>query len=268
MKRTFTDSRSQKVVKSNAIIQQSRFILSVQEQKIVLFLISKIKPNDEEFREYVFDVADFCKVCGIDYDSGGNYENIKTSIKTLADKSAWVAIDEKREILFRWINEAVIDKGSGKIRIRLNEKLKPYLLQLKKHFTQYELYNVLAMKSQYSIRLYELLRSYEHENKPISLDIEQLKKNLFAENYKRFPDFKRYVLDIAIREINALSDIKVSFVIEKEGRRFTTLVFTVEIKKDLQERLNTFVNIGRILDSNKLPDQLCIEKMERLIRET
>jgi plasmid replication initiation protein len=254
MKRTFADSRSYKVVKSNALIQRSRFTLSAQEQKIILFLISKIKPDDTEFCEHIFDIADFCKVCGIDYENGKNYENLKSSIKTLADKSVWVAIDEKQEILIRWINAAVVDKGTGKIRLKLEDNLKPYLLQLKKQFTQYELYYVLAMKSQYSLRLYEILRSYEHEHKPISIDIDDLKRKLFAENYIRFPDFKRYVLDIAIREINALSDIKVSFETEKESRRFATIVFSVEIKKDLNERLNTWQNIERVLESEKHAD--------------
>jgi len=243
MKKTFTEPRSYKVVKSNAIIQRSRFTLSTQEQKIVLFLISKIKPDDTEFSEHNFDIADFCKVCGIDYDNGKNYENVKASIKTLADKSAWVSVDDKREILVRWINAVVVDKGSGKVAIKLDDNLKPYLLQLKERFTQYELYYVLGMKSQYSLRLYELLRSYEYEHRPIAIGIDELKKKLFAEGYARFPDFKRFVLDIAIREINALSDIKVSFGVEKEGRRFATLVFTVEMKKELQERLDTWASI-------------------------
>lgn len=45
------DSRQMFVVKANALIQKSRFSLSLQQQKIVLYLISKIQPNDEEFTE-------------------------------------------------------------------------------------------------------------------------------------------------------------------------------------------------------------------------
>ena len=74
------------------------------------------------------------------------------------------------------------------------------------------------------------------------------KKSMFAENYERYADFTRYVLDIAIRELNALSDIKVEYAPKKQGRRFAALVFAVELKKDLDERLAAWVNIEKILD--------------------
>ena len=65
-------SRSYKVVKANSLIQQARFSLSSQEQKITLFIISKIKPEDAEFKEYKFGAQEFCRVCGIDYTGGKN----------------------------------------------------------------------------------------------------------------------------------------------------------------------------------------------------
>ena len=253
MEKSLTEVRSYMVVKSNDLIQRSRFTLSVQEQKIVLFLISKIKPGDSEFHEYEFDIVDFCKVCGIYSDGGQNYENVKAAVKSLADKSIWIPVDDKKEVLVRWINKAAAYKGSGKITIRLDDDLRPYLLQLKARFTQYELLYVLAMKSQYSFRLYELLRSYEYTHKPIEVDIDALKKSIMAEKYERYADFKRYVIDIAIREINALSDLKVEYAPKKQGRRFAALVFTIELKKDLDERLATWVNIEKILNQKELP---------------
>lgn len=41
---------------------------------------------------------------------------------------------------------------------KLNDDLKPFLLQLKEHYTQYTLDNIMAMKSTYSIRIFELLQ--------------------------------------------------------------------------------------------------------------
>ena len=68
--------KDQKVIKSNDLIQRSRFDLSLQEQKIILYLISQITPYDEEFQLYEFSIADFCKICGIDHTSGGNYADL------------------------------------------------------------------------------------------------------------------------------------------------------------------------------------------------
>ena len=57
--------KDQRVVKSNDLIQKSRFDLSLQEQKIILYLISQITPYDEEFKLYEFSITDFCKILAI-----------------------------------------------------------------------------------------------------------------------------------------------------------------------------------------------------------
>lgn len=246
-----TESRDYKVVKSNDLIQKSRFQLTLQEQKIILYVISKIKPNEEDFIILDFSIIEFCKVCGIDCDNGKNYKNVKNTIKALADKSVWIMLGSGTETLIRWINKAWINKKSGIIKIRLDDDMKPYLLQLQERFTQYELLYTLAMRSQYSIRLYELLKSYEYKRRKV-FDIEELKRLLSAENYSRFPDFKRYVLDISMREINDLSDLTVTYEIIKEGRRYAKLDFSMKIKKDMWERLETWARIDEVLNPEQM----------------
>jgi len=246
-KENTTRLREYKVIKSNELIQKTRFQLSVQEQKIILFMISKIRPNDEDFITLNFGIQEFCKICGIDEANGANYKYIKETVKTLSNKSAWITLDDGTEVLSRWINKAWINKKSGFLKLRLDDDMKPYLLQLQSRFTQYELLYTLAMKSQYSIRLYEILKSYEYKRKYI-FDIDDLKKILFAEHYNRFPDFKRYVLDISLREINNFSDLKADYEVIKVGRRFARLEFIITLKKDMTERLQTWANIDKIIN--------------------
>ena len=155
----YTNDRDKMVVKANELIQKSRFSLSMQQQKIVLYLISQINYGDEDFKEYEFDIQDFCRVCGIDHTSGKNYDDLKEQIKAIRDKSIWGLTVGGEETTLAWIEKPYINRGSGKIRIRLDRDMKPFLLQLKQNFTRYEIINVLAMKSKYSIRLYELVKS-------------------------------------------------------------------------------------------------------------
>lgn len=244
---SLNELRNYKVVKANDLIQKSRFSLSLQEQKIILFLISKIKPYDNNFIEQTFDIIEFCKVCGIEEYNGKNYKNLKDSIKTLSDKSVWIKTDEKTETIVRWINKAWVYNKSGKIKIRLDDDMKPYLLQLQKRFTQYELLYTLAMKSQYSIRIYELLKSYEY-TKSKTFDIDDFRILVSAENYTRFGDLKRKVLDISMREINQLSDISVNYDIIKKGRKYQQLKFNVSLKENINERMDTWENIESIIN--------------------
>ena len=96
--------RGKTVVKANELIQKSRFNLSLQQQKIVLYLISQITPYDEDFKLYEFSISEFCRVCGIDETSGKNYQDLKAAIKEIADKSLWITLEDE-ETLLRWIEK-------------------------------------------------------------------------------------------------------------------------------------------------------------------
>lgn len=231
--------RNRQVVKANELIQKSRFSLSVQQQKIVLYLISQINAYDTEFKLYEFSIQDYCKVCGIDYQSGQNYQAIKTSIKEIADKSIWVEKENGEETLLRWIEKPYVNKKSGVIRIRLDEDMKPYLLQLKKNFTQYELLWTLHFNSKYSVRLYELIKSIhfkELESYTRQYSLDELRKLLDAETYTTYQTFKTRVLIPAVNEINSYSDKNLSYEPITQGRSVCYIRFTITTK-EVMERL-------------------------------
>ena len=103
-------ARNYKVVKDNKLIQdvtRKKYELSILEQKILGFIISMIKPPtpNSPFPCYQleFDIRLFCKVCGIDFENGKNYQNIKVALKRLADNSFWIEEDDD-ELLFQWID--------------------------------------------------------------------------------------------------------------------------------------------------------------------
>ena len=234
--------RLARVRKANELIQKSRFSLSLQQQKIILYLISKIQPTDTEFHEYKFEIKSFCEACGIDSDGGTVYSEIKEAVKNIADKSLWVKMPDGRETLLRWIEKASIEAGTGILTIRLDNDMKPYLLQLNKNYTTYDLIYALTFKSKYSVRLYELIKSIHYdESQPYSktYSVEELQKLLGAEIYKSYALFRERALDTAINEINAISDKIVSYeVAEKSGKKITHL--TLHIAK--HDMIKTMVN--------------------------
>jgi len=249
------EARGYSIVKANDLIQRSRYNLSTQEQKIILYLISKIKPEDDDFHEYEFKIKEFCEICGIDETNGGNYITLKSTIKNLSDKSNWVILKDKKgeewETIIRWVEKARINRKSGIIRIRLDSDLKRYLLQLKEKFTTYSMYFMLAMKSKYSIRLYEILKSYQNLGK-CEFEIERLKSILAAETYEFFWNFKDKALNVAVQEINDYSDISISYELEKQGRKFHKIKFVItpKYKKDIDESIKTWKNIEKALNKN------------------
>ena len=232
--------RQNTVIKANELIQKSRFNLTLQQQRIVLYLISQITPFDEHFKLYEFSIQDFCKVCGLDYNNGQNYELIRNAIKGIRDQSIkGLSADGKYETDLAWIEKPYYSKQSGIIKIRLDEDMKPYLLQLKQNFTQYELFWTLKFKSKYSIRLYELIKSIHYNEMELfqrTFELDELKHMLGAETYPTYQKVKDRVLVPAIQEINQYSDKWVSYAPVKQGRAVTKIQLTISTKK-ASERL-------------------------------
>ena len=253
--RQIQEQRNYKVIKHNSLIQKSRHNLSAQEQKIIFYLVSKIKPEDTELRLYEFRIREFCQICGIDKTSGKNYAQLKNALKTLADKSFWIKISDTEETIVRWVERPYINTKSGTIKIKIDEYMRPYLLELKEHFTKYDLYYTLAMKSKYSLRFYELLKSYENIGK-WEFDFEELKKILFAEKYRLFYDFRRRVLDQAMRDINNYGDIFVNYEAFKKGGTDYGIIFKIKLKRDLDDRLETMKKIEKKLNPKQVPRQV------------
>lgn len=243
--------RRQKVIKANELIQHRTHMLSVQEQKIILFLISQLKPDQKEFEYQTFDIIDFCEACGIDASQGKNYADLRKSVQTLSDKSMWV-IGQETDTLMRWISNAKIEKGQGKIEIRFDEEMKPFLLELKNRYTQFDLIYTLTMRSKYSVRLYEILKSYEKIGAPVQLSLDRFQQ-LIGSEYGRWQDIKRRIVEPAIKEINEVGDLRVLYTTKKKGKAIVGITFSVIPKRDFEQQVKTHRAIQARLDKVKEP---------------
>lgn len=247
------------VVKGNNLIQKSRFELSLPEQKTIAFICSMIKPVKSEDKEngvpfqleYEFNIREYCKICGIDYDNGNNYANVKAVLQKLSDRSMWVEIGDE-DVLCRWLAKVRTNKKSGIAHIRLDEDLVPFLFDLGQKFTQYQLKNILGMKSAFSVRIYELMKSYAFQ-KEKTFEIDELKHLLMVDevkSYNRFPDFRRKVLEKAQEEINELTDINIFFEPLTKGRKVVEVKFIIEHKEPLDR------SIAELKTDNKLNERI------------
>lgn len=244
------EKREYLVVKHNDLVQKSRYELSIQEQKTIAFICSKIKPASDSnyILDYDFSIKEYCQVCGIDYKNGANYKYIKETLKALRDKSFWVTLADGSETVVAWLDRVTTNKKSGTVKIKIDDRLAPYMFNLQKQFTQYQLYNILAMKSAFSVRLYELLKSYAYQS-PHRFEIDELKKMLMVSDVKSYKDyslFRKKVLEVAEKEINELTDLNIFYETETKGRKVVSLLFHIK-KKDTYCRLKTAYKVNREL---------------------
>jgi len=212
------------VVKANKL-NESRYRLSVQEQRVVLSMLSMIKPGDIDFKPYKFTVKEFAELIGI---SGQDiYRSVKTVTKNLICRS--VIINEPDgDLHIGWISSAKYFDGEGTVELRFDPLLKPYLIALKQEFTRYQLKNTIRLKSSYSVRLYELLKQYQSIGFRF-FHIEDLRVILgIPENKLRpFSNFKIRVLDIAQKELKS-TDVYFEYQTIKTSRKITGISFTIK----------------------------------------
>lgn len=232
------------VTKSNYFIMNSSYDLSLEEQKIILTLASMVQPVDEEFKPYKFRINDFMELLGVDTKT--KYTEIPKITKELMKKV--LEIQEGNTLLqVAWLNSVRYEKGSGMVTLKFSPDLKPYMLQLKEKFTQYQLANVLSMKSKYAPRIYEILKCNEFKKQGyIEIEIDELRKLLKINNmYPQYNDFKRKIILQAQKELKKLSDVNFEFEEIKTGRKITSLKFYIHANKStvIKEPIAVITNV-------------------------
>lgn len=208
----------------------SSYDLTLEEQKIILTLASMVQPTDEDFKSYKFRISDFMELVGVEDKS--KYVEIPKITKELM-KKVFEIQEGNKLIQTAWLSGAIYEKGTGYVELTFSQYLKPYMLQLKEKFTQYQLANVLTMKSKYSPRIYEILKCNEFKKQGyIDIDVEELRKLLRADNiYPLYADFKRKIILQTQKELKRLSDISFEFEEIKTGRKVTSIKFYIHSNK-------------------------------------
>ncbi len=230
------------LVKSNTLINarlSQKYTLN--EQKLILWILSNVTEKHAiQNEELELDVIDFANLIN------SPRENIYREAKTIATRLLSKTLlledeDEKGFVACNWFSG--MRYRSGRFYIRVYDGLIPHLIDLKKCFTSYKLSYALTLQSSYAIRLYELLSQYI-KIKNRTFDIEVLRQNLGILNgeLKQFGHFKERVLDISEREINAKTDIRISWEAIRKGRKVTQIKFSIESTANQEKDVTTYLS--------------------------
>ena len=226
------------VNKHNELVE-AKYRLSLQEQRLIAFMCAEIKPEDKNFKTYRFVVKDFAELLGLPKDR--YYTELKKVTRGLLSRTLTIK-KEKSILQINWLSSAEYFEKEGYVELCFDPKLKPYLLQLKECFTQYQLGEILKLRSKYAFRLYELCKKNELLGK-YKYEIEQLRELLGVKKgeLKQWIHLKQRCLEPAIKEINKKTDLKVNYSTEKLGRRIKWIIFNIK-KKENKENIKEIDN--------------------------
>lgn len=221
------------VVQANDLIGGKQS-LKLNSAKLIRAAIMQIVPEDNELKPYVITVKELSRLLNVS--ESNLYRDIDDLTDDIIKNPVFIREIERRQVRWvkiPWVTRCEYNSDVG-VSIKLNDDLKPFLLNLKEHYTQYSLDNILTMKSTYSIRIFELLqekiktRLIGRAGEYVEISVQELRECCGCEDkYKSFNNFKVRVLDIACREINSLTVYRVKYDCLKHGRRITSIVFYV-----------------------------------------
>ncbi|MCG7872742.1 MAG: replication initiation protein [Candidatus Thiodiazotropha lotti] len=223
-----------KVYKSNDLIEAA-YQLSLAEQRILLACMAKLdsrKPvkKDTEFKVTAAEYSDT-----FDVPIKQSYEALQEAADRLFERKIKMA-DEKgrwtREI--RWLQEkAVYHGGQGAVSFIFSDRVKGHLTRLAPPFTKYQLEKVSGLNSYYSVRLYEILIRWR-DTGLLRISLDDFKRRMGIEDkYPRFPDFKRRIIVPAVQDLEAKSNLEITWDVKREKRAVVGLEFRFQEKDQM-----------------------------------
>ena len=212
-----------------ALYHKARHILTAKQDDIITYLLSMVKPEDKPDTIYRFSIIEFCKVVGIDYTNGWQYQAIRRELQSLDSKVVWYRKENGKDARARWFNVLEIDRGGGVIEISFHYTMRPFIFGLEDNFTQFTASYKYTLEGKYSRSLYSFLKSSEGLRSR-TISIEDFLEFICPCPYTEYANIRQRVLEPAIAEINAVTDIKVSVMPHKYkgSRKYNYLVFSIE----------------------------------------
>lgn len=215
------------VVKANRMTQ-AKMPLSKVEHRIVGMLISQLEKEDNEFdlqKVYIRDLVERSESASQDL-----YRRAEEICDSLIDKSIKVrSMEDGKRVYdaYNLMSRCRYKEGSGYIEAKFNEEMRPLLLQLKRRFTMYDVDHFLPLSSNYSMRIYELLKMRE-DLSILRITVGELRAILGVEDsYKYFSHLEHHVIKKARKEIKDKTDIYFTYDVEREGRSAERIKFFI-----------------------------------------
>jgi plasmid replication initiation protein len=217
-------------------VNENKFFLEYQGD-----FLEKINQTMGGFMKIEINKKEFCQFLHIQ--ESNFYQHMKVLTKDLLKKS--ILIDSQETNFYKKLKHTPkksfigmtlffgIACNNGRAIFYINPLLQIYLQHLKSNFTTLSLQHIANMNSVHAIKIYKMLKQYESVGKR-TFQLDELKKILCISHLysNSFTELRKNVLEIAEKNINNLSDIKIEFNTHKQGKKVDSIEFKIIPKKN------------------------------------
>ena len=227
------------VEKRNVLNEVRKNNMSLQELRFFSIYLSKINARDVSTRTVRFPLKDFQKIM----DFGRlNTTQLKATTDSLLSKVVSIPTEHGGYKSFQLFKECTVDKDEFDqwyIEIDAHDRALPLMFDFKDRYFTYELWNALQLKSGNQLRMYELLKQYESvgERKVTLAALKEL-LGISSEEYPRWDNFKRRVIDSCQEALRENTDICFDYEPIKSGRKISGIRFIIKKNKSHVDKLS------------------------------
>ena len=227
--------KEDKVILQHNAITSGRYDYSAVMMDILFMVLSSLEVGK---LEYTIHVQDIEAITGRKW----NLKQLREATESIGSRMFEIETKESLEQIWLFSRVKYL-LGTGSFSVEINHHAIPYFFELKNNFTAMQLKSVLNCSSKYAKRLYGIACQWRSVGSK-RFEIVELKKILGLidkkgnEQFERISDLKKYVLDIAKKQINENTDIEIDFELKKRGRSYHWVTLHMNTQKFKQLEIN------------------------------
>ena len=217
-----------KLIYQHNVITSGRYDYSACMLDILFMVLSGLEVGKMEYNVHVQDIE---AITGRKW----NLKQLREATESIGSRMFEIETPEQIRQIWLFSNVDYI-LGTGSFTVGINPKASPYFFDLKNNFTALQLKSVLNCSSKYAKRLYAIACQWRSVGSK-RFEIEELKKMLGLidkkgnEQFVEITAFKKFVLEIAKKQINENTDIEIDFELKKRGRSFHWITLHINSQK-------------------------------------
>jgi hypothetical protein len=223
-------------IRQHNVITTASQQLSAQEMDIFLYLFWLLRKDDCAGTYYRVYMKDLERLTGRRW----NYKQLMASAAKLRSREVLLWLGKNPLQVGLLASVEYLD-GQGCLELELSEKIRPYLVGLQRNFTSFRLQAVLRLTSKHAKRIYQLVSQWKDQCQTPFYPIGELKtmlglkqtKRATGERYQKISMLQKFVLDVAVQQVNEHTELAISYEFKKEGCSFAAVRFMIKRQKTL-----------------------------------
>lgn len=215
-----------KATQSNKLIEAS-YRMSVPAKRVFLMMLGHVHPKMHTLPDRIkINAADYASKTGISRAQA--YRDIKNGSKELM-RTIVTMKKTKTTAECVVVQGHEYHEGEGWVEASFSKWIAPYIHQLSRDYTTLKIDEAIQFSRLYTVRLYELLMQFEKTGeRRISVDNLRRVYQIEEHKYPRFSDFRKWVLEPSLAEIQEKTDWIVAWQPVRTSRKITSIELIYE----------------------------------------